>query len=256
MPCEFDVAEGMTKRQYQKDELAERTLQLDQCKGLLRYMIMAPDHEAAESLARLRVGSAFEDEYRRIKDRFPPPREPREPRETTDGAAQTEDGDEDPMLTLQRSRLLNLMNTERTGGQPFYIGQAASTAENATTQQLAAPAPLPGAHAMTTAQPEAQAQWSYQPPPSIENADVPDVPMTLEESQALWEYQPPGGAGAWGEASGSGWPPEPQHFDNIDPQVLEQSNVRSSSSLSPPPQAGPSRPGGARGRYGFHHQQQ
>ncbi|KAF2217872.1 hypothetical protein CERZMDRAFT_4540, partial [Cercospora zeae-maydis SCOH1-5] len=65
--CEYDVSEGMTKRQQLRHDLSDRSLELERAMGVLTHMQQASDHEAAESLARLRIGSSIESEYLRIQ---------------------------------------------------------------------------------------------------------------------------------------------------------------------------------------------
>ncbi|PIA94709.1 hypothetical protein CB0940_08821 [Cercospora beticola] len=65
--CEYDVLEGLTKRQQLQYDLDDRGRKLEHAMGILDHLQSGSDHEAAESLARLRTGSSIEDEYRRIQ---------------------------------------------------------------------------------------------------------------------------------------------------------------------------------------------
>lgn len=63
----YDVAEGMTKRQQLRYDLSERQEQLERAMGILHHMQQGTDHEATESLARLRIGQSIDSEFRRIQ---------------------------------------------------------------------------------------------------------------------------------------------------------------------------------------------
>lgn len=65
--CEYDVLEGLTKRQQLQYDLVDRGRKLEHAMGILEHLQSGSDQEAAESLARLRTGSSIEDEYRRIQ---------------------------------------------------------------------------------------------------------------------------------------------------------------------------------------------
>lgn len=61
------TVEGLTKRQQLQYDLVDRGRKLEHAMGILDHLQSGSDHEAAESLARLRIGSSIEDEYRRIQ---------------------------------------------------------------------------------------------------------------------------------------------------------------------------------------------
>ncbi|KAF2214111.1 hypothetical protein CERZMDRAFT_96139 [Cercospora zeae-maydis SCOH1-5] len=67
LECEYDVLEGFTKRQQLQYDLVDRKRKLEHAMGILDHLQHSSDHEAAESLARLRIGTSIEDEYRRIQ---------------------------------------------------------------------------------------------------------------------------------------------------------------------------------------------
>ncbi|KAM3416241.1 hypothetical protein BST61_g7847 [Cercospora zeina] len=67
LECQYDVLEGLTKRQQLQYDLVDRKRKLEHAMGILDHLQHSSDHEAAESLARLRIGASIEDEYRRIQ---------------------------------------------------------------------------------------------------------------------------------------------------------------------------------------------
>ncbi|PPJ61368.1 hypothetical protein CBER1_09463 [Cercospora berteroae] len=61
------LVEGLTKRQQLQYDLVDRGRKLEHAVGILEHLQSSSDQEAAESLARLRLGSSIEDEYLRIQ---------------------------------------------------------------------------------------------------------------------------------------------------------------------------------------------
>ncbi|GIZ43296.1 hypothetical protein CKM354_000652800 [Cercospora kikuchii] len=142
--CEYDVSEGMTKRQQLRNDLSDRSLELERAMGVLTHMQQASDHEAAESLARLRIGSSIESEYLRIQSQ----RASRSP--SSDGisrshySASTSNPDLDRTLASQNQRLLSLLNPAAQQQQQQQQQQAEQQSQ---PQQ----------------QPTTQANWSQSP---------------------------------------------------------------------------------------------
>ncbi|KAF2207941.1 hypothetical protein CERZMDRAFT_101963 [Cercospora zeae-maydis SCOH1-5] len=72
LACEYDVREGVTKRQQIQYDLVDKQIELEHAMKILSHLQQSSDHEATESLARLRLGSSIEDEYRYISSPFSP----------------------------------------------------------------------------------------------------------------------------------------------------------------------------------------
>ncbi|USW54668.1 Putative zn(2)-C6 fungal-type DNA-binding domain-containing protein [Septoria linicola] len=65
--CQYDAAEGVTKRRQIRNDLMDRTDELERATSVLSNLKHGSDHEAASSLAHLRMGASIESEDLRIQ---------------------------------------------------------------------------------------------------------------------------------------------------------------------------------------------
>lgn len=197
-----------------KQDLAERTLEVEQNRGLLHYMTMASDEDATTSLARLRIGATLEDEYNRIKEFLPSSQ--------TTGGAGSQQGDhgqrvnEDAALQAQNRRLVDMLRQAgtmvpdvQTGGPSNYMRELEMYQPRRT---------------------EAQSSWDGSPPDAEEEEDLPDAEVAPDDDISAWAnpLRAPGGYDEQPDFSS-----QFGGYENIDPQVLGQHQ---------PPPPPPSRP--------------
>lgn len=66
LACNYDAREGITKRQQLQHDSFDNEVKLERAMRILSHLQQGSDQEAAECLARLRLGSSLDDEYCRI----------------------------------------------------------------------------------------------------------------------------------------------------------------------------------------------